>query len=361
MRMPGNALWKYAVPVLALAAVSSCGYRHRAYENPITAETEQPDKRLYDKAIDDIEHRRYETARITLNTLLNTYDSSEFLAKAKLAIADAWFREGGTRGFLQAEAEYKDFILFYPTMEEAAESQQKICEIHYRQMEKPDRDPAEALRAEAECRQLLVQFPNSIFAPDAEQMLRNVQEVLGESEMRVGDFYRRRGSFNAAANRLGGVADQYPLYSRADEALWFEGQSYSRLGDRFREREGEAYTRLVRDYPLSEYVDDARARLEQLEMEVPEADPAALARMEYELENRVQPGLFHRAFGFMRRGPETWTAARSGSPTMTPAQPTIPPLVPLPGENAGFQGDVTVAPVADTSALDENPDARQQQ
>ena len=52
------------------------------------ADTQQPDKILYDKAVKDIEHGRYETARLTLNTLINTYDSSEFLAKAKLEIAD---------------------------------------------------------------------------------------------------------------------------------------------------------------------------------------------------------------------------------------------------------------------------------
>src|SRR5690606_15302128 len=130
----------------------------------------------------------------------------------------------------------------------------------------PDRDPGEALRAEQECRQLMVQFPNSIFAPEAEQKLRNIQEVLAESEMRVGDYYRRRGSFDAAANRMGAVADQYPLYSKADEALWFEGDSYARLGGtRFQDREIDAYTRIVRDYPLSEYVDPARERLEAME------------------------------------------------------------------------------------------------
>ena len=35
----------------------------------------------------------------------------------------------------QAEAEYKDFILFYPTLEESAEAQEKVCMIHYRQMD----------------------------------------------------------------------------------------------------------------------------------------------------------------------------------------------------------------------------------
>jgi len=139
--------------LLAVALVSTgCSFHRKKYENPITKDTEQPDKVLYDKAIKDIEKSRFEIARLTLNTLINTYDSSEFLAKAKLAIADSWMRQAGAEGLAQAEAEYKDFQLFYPTMPEAPEAQSKICEIHIRQMEKADRDPNNALRAEQECR-----------------------------------------------------------------------------------------------------------------------------------------------------------------------------------------------------------------
>src|SRR5580700_10949512 len=193
-----------AVLVLALAG-SACGFKRKRYENPISKETQQPDKVLFDKAVNDIEHGRYEIARLTLNTLINTYDTSEYLAKAKLAVADSWYREGGTHGLSQAEAEYKDFILFYPAMEEAAESQEKICMIHYKQMEKADRDPNNALRAEQECRQLIVQFPNSKFVPETEQKLRNIQEALGGSELAVGDFYHHRGINAGAANRLGSL------------------------------------------------------------------------------------------------------------------------------------------------------------
>jgi outer membrane protein assembly factor BamD len=349
---------RWAVAALALVTASSCGFRHKKYDNPITQATDQPDKILFDKAVKDIEKGRYEIARITLNTLLNTYESSEFGAKAKLAIADAWYREGGTRGLSQAEAEYKDFILFYPAMEEAAESQKRICDIHVRQMEKADRDSNQALRAEQECRQLLVQFPNSKFAPDAEQTLRNIQEVLAEAEYRVGVFYRSRGSYNAAANRLGGVADQYPLFSKAADSLWYEGQSYQKLGATFRSQEADSLVRIVRDYPLSQWVDEATARLKELEVRVPEPDPAALARQQFDLDNRVRPGIMSRTFGFMARGPNTWTAAKNGAPQMTAPKQNIPPLVPSAGGRGGFQGDVTVAPVTNPTALETNPDAR---
>ena len=89
-----------------------------------TSGNAQPsDKLLYDQAINRIERRDYQGARLTLNTLINTYGSSQYLPQAKLAIADSWFREGGARGLAQAEAEYKDFILFYPNIKDAPESQ----------------------------------------------------------------------------------------------------------------------------------------------------------------------------------------------------------------------------------------------
>src|ERR1700734_3718902 len=149
--------------VLAFFLLSGFGFLHlhKKYETPITKETLQPDKVLFDKAIKNIEHGDYEAARLTLNTLINTYDTSEYLAKAKLAIADSWFREGGSHGLAQAEAEYKDFILFYPNMEEAAESQFKVCNIHFKQMDKADRDNSQGQRAEDECRQVMVAFPNA--------------------------------------------------------------------------------------------------------------------------------------------------------------------------------------------------------
>jgi len=350
---------RYILTVLLIAGLlSSCGFRRKKYDNPITKDTKQPDKVLYDKAIADIEHSRFEIARITLNTLINTYDQSEFLAKAKLAVADSWYREGGTAGLAQAEAEYKDFILFYPTMEEAPESQEKICLIHYKQMEKSDRDPSQALRADEECRQLIVQFPNSKFVPEAQQLLRNIQEALGDAEYRVGSFYFKRGDNPAAANRLTHLVDQYPLYSKADAALWELGDSYGRLGPRFRKQSGEAYARIVKDYPLSSYADAAKKKLTEMELTVPPADPVAVDRMKWEAENRQKQGILPKYTSFLRRGPDVNNAARSGTPAMTTLRPDVPVSVPQVAAGGTGVNEVTSGPITDPTALEKNPDAR---
>src|SRR6185312_7466426 len=58
--------------------------------------TAEPDKILYKRAMDDLKRGRQEVARLSLQTLINTYPDSEYLAKAKLAIADSYYKEGGS-------------------------------------------------------------------------------------------------------------------------------------------------------------------------------------------------------------------------------------------------------------------------
>jgi outer membrane protein assembly factor BamD len=358
--LPRRAL----LPVLSIGLLASC--IHKKYETPITKNTQQPDKVLFDQAMHDIEHGRYEVARISLQTLMNTYESSEFLAKAKLAIADSWYREGGANGLAQAEAEYKDFILFYPNMPESAEAQNRVCEIHYKQMDKSDRDWSQTLRAETECRTLLVQFPNSKFAPLAAQRLRNIQESLAEHEFVVGDFYHKRDMNPAAANRLDTLVGQYPLYSKADEALYEAGDSYSKMGPRFRQKAGEMFARIVREYPLSNRAEDAKRRLEDMEFPIPQVDRAAYDRMKYEQENYHRPGLLARSTSFLRGAPDVSHAAKSGQPTMTDPKPTIPASVPVANTadaantTGGGTGttDVSATNVGSDTALEKNPDAR---
>ena len=135
--------------ILALSAACT----NKKVKNPIAnVDSKQPDKVLFDRAMDALKHNRYDVARLTLQTLINTYPDSEFIARAKLGVADSWYVEGGSAAMAQAENEYSDFKTFFPNMPEAAEAQLKIANIHYQQMEKPDRDYTHALRAEQEYR-----------------------------------------------------------------------------------------------------------------------------------------------------------------------------------------------------------------
>src|SRR5207244_2994953 len=122
----------------------------------------------------------------------------------------------------------------------------------------------------------------------------------------------------------------------------------------------ESYARIVREYPLSGYADDAKKKLQAMELPIPAADPAAVARMKYEQEHRTRAGIVGKTTGFLKHGPDVHTAAKSGSPAMTTLNPTIPASVPTPAGATGFVGDVTntVVTPGTGSALDTQPDAR---
>ncbi|MEO6828787.1 MAG: outer membrane protein assembly factor BamD, partial [Acidobacteriaceae bacterium] len=187
----------------------------------------QPDKELFDRSMQALKKGKYDIARLDLQTLLNTYPDSEYAMRAKLAIGDTWYKEGGTAALQQAEEEYKDFITFFPDKPEAAEAQMKVADIYYKQMQKPDRDPTNAVRAQEEYRAMILQYPDSSLVPQAKQHLREVQEVLGDHEFAIGAFYQTQMNYAASIARLQSIIDTYPLYSRTDEALLDVGDAYA--------------------------------------------------------------------------------------------------------------------------------------
>jgi outer membrane protein assembly factor BamD len=224
-----------ALAFLLLAGASAEAARKKkpkkAYDlsaNPLAGvNSKQPDKELYDKAMVALKKGRYDVARLDLQTLLNTYPESEYRMRAKLSVGDTWFKEGGTAALTQAEAEYNDFITFFPNAPEAAEAKMKVGDIYYEQMEKPDRDYTNAQEAEKSYREMINMFPDSGLIPRAKQKLRDVQEVLAERETEIGLYYESRENFNASIARLDTVADTYPLYSRSDQVLLGIGDAYA--------------------------------------------------------------------------------------------------------------------------------------
>jgi outer membrane protein assembly factor BamD len=305
---------------------------------PAVGTSAEPDKVLYAKAENDMKHGRYSIGRLGLQTLINTYPDSEYLAKAKLAIGDSYFKEGGTAGLKQSIVEYKDFITFFPFLDESAYAQLQIAMAHYRQMEKPDRDHAEAVQAEAEFQTFLEKYPNSPLLPQAEQHLRDVQEVLAEGNFRVASFYYTRAAYRAAGARLIELTNRYPLYSQADQANWMLGQIYEK--GEHNEIAARYYARIVKDYPLSPLAGGAKNKLVKFGVPVPPADPTAVARMQKE-QSADRPGRVKRTMTFLKTTPDVSTAARSGPPTMTPASESGDETI-----GFGLQPNANVAPAS---------------
>src|SRR5579863_3716889 len=341
------------IPLIVLLGVLlalSAACTNKKSVNPLAnIGSKQPDKVLFDKAMDAMRHNRFDVARLTLQTLINTYPDSEYIARAKLAVGDSWYAEGGTAALAQAEQEYSDFEIFFPNMPEAAEAQLKIANIHYQQMEKADRDYTHAMRAQDEYRKMILQYPDSKLVPEAKQRLLEVQEVLGQREFEIGRFYFLRESYAASIARLKSLVEQYPLYSRADEALYLLGQNYEGQIARFRaaptcdahflprgcsteavksryigeltKSASEAYAKILTRYPIMDRSDDAKKRLEALHQPLPRITRAALAQNKAEEASRRDSTAVQRILETWKKGPDVSQATKIGEPALTDTTP----------------------------------------
>jgi outer membrane protein assembly factor BamD len=304
-----------------------------------------PDKQLYDKAMTLMGKGHFDVARLDLQTLLNTYPDSEYQMRAKLAIADSWYREGGTAALTQAEAEYEDFRVFFPNAPEAAEAQMRIGDIYFRQMDKPDRDYSKATHAEEEYRRMLTDYPDSVLVPDAKQRLREVQEALATREAEIGAFYATHSNWAATIARYQTVVDSYPQYSHMDDVLVGLGDAYetqaryirslkqmpeapkARLEKEYDDMAAAAYRKVVLEHAASPHVEDARDRLAAMNLPIPAPTPEQMAasaalensRRQYRLQDRLGLLFLHK--------PDVVQAATLGDPPLADPKPTTAPEI----------------------------------
>jgi outer membrane protein assembly factor BamD len=329
-----------------------------------------PDKVLYDKALDATKRGHFDVARLDLQTLLNTYPDSQYQMKAKLAIADSWFKEGGTAALTQAEQEYKDFETFFPNAPEAAEAQMRVGDIYFREMDKPDRDYSKVLHAEEEYRLMLQQYPESSLVPQAKQRLREVQEVMATREAEIAAFYATHSNWAATIARYQTVVDTYPQYSRMDDVLIGLGDAYETEARYVRSLKGlpeagkaklektyddlaiTAYSKVVLEHSASSHVEDARDRLDAMNAPIPTPTSAQVAASVALENSRRQYRLQDRAILLVMHRPDVVPAARDGDPTLADPAPTLAPHI-----SNQIQNDFKDAFVAPTSANGSAPAA----
>ncbi|HEX5284688.1 MAG TPA: outer membrane protein assembly factor BamD [Bryocella sp.] len=327
--------------------------------NPLIGkDADLPDKQLYDKALAQIKSGHFDVARLDLNTLLSTYPDSQYQMRAKLAIADAWYREGGSAALAQAEQEYKDFITFFPNAPEAAEAQMRVGDIYFKQMDVPDRDYSKATHAEEEYRTMLKQYPDAPkeILKEAQQKLRDVQEVLAQREADIGAFYASHEDWPAALARYQTVVETYPQYSHMDDVLIGIGDAYeaeakiaraaklcppnppqgtpcmsealkSAIEQEYDGKAAAEYREVVLKHAAAPHAEFAKERLAAMNLPIPQPTAEDVAASEALEGSRAQYTMQKRLALLFLRKPDTVTAAQVGDPPLDDPSPVLAPEV----------------------------------
>jgi len=116
-----------ALGVMAFLLLSISPGLADAQQSARKASTNRTDTMLFEQAQKALSKSNFAEARTLLTNLIDTYPDSGYVPRAKLSIADSWYSE---HEFKQAEAEYRDFVTFFPNRPEVAAAQQRISSIH---------------------------------------------------------------------------------------------------------------------------------------------------------------------------------------------------------------------------------------
>lgn len=240
-----------------LLSVPSCAGKHRSKEPP------PPPEQAYQMAIAKMEKKRYYTARTMLQALLPRIapDDRDLLPKVQLAIADAYFKDGGLLNYGEALNAYRNFIIYYPQHPSSDRAQFMVAMSLFKQVPAPDRDQALTLKAIEEFNKVAATYPDSTFAQKAREQVILCQDELAEHERLVGWFYQRRKAYGAALDRYHGIIERYPRARSINRVLYDMGRCQIALGHRIEAE--EVLGQLFHDSPNDPLVRKAKALLDE--------------------------------------------------------------------------------------------------
>jgi len=258
---------RLSLVVLTISCITGCGPKGARLQKSVVP----PDRSLYESGKEYLDKSQYVKARLAWQTLISTYGESELCSNALFALADSYYDEGGTENLLQAEDQYKNFIVFFPIDPKVPDAMMKIIALNRKMTSSPDRDPSYAYKTEAAIKKMLELHPDSDFSPIAREFLKEIQEILARGNFDVGQFYASKGNYPAAESRYLEVINRYKDYSGMD-AIYF-GLADALEKSNKPEDASFYYDRIARAYPDSGYFERARSRLDVLGKPIPPVDP----------------------------------------------------------------------------------------
>jgi outer membrane protein assembly factor BamD len=259
---------------LLLVALAGWGCAHGG-EVDIATLASNSDQVIWEAGQKALEKHQYEAARQHFKRIIDGFPQSEYGPAARLALADSYFQEGGTGGYILAIAAYREFLTIYPSHPRSDYAQFQTGECYFKQRNGPDRDQTPTRNALDEYQRLLEFYASSSYIEKARERIRDCRQSLARAEYLAGYFYQRtRQAYRAAIARYEAMLSEYPDFDQLDEVLYRLGECLGLAG-----RPAEALPhlgRLIEEFPKSERAEDARRLMDDLRSRGAPAAPPLL-------------------------------------------------------------------------------------
>jgi len=248
--------------LLTLAACSS---------TPVLTDTQYSTK-----ANEAMKEQMYDLAIDNYQKLLEEYPFSDYSEEAQLKIGQAQYQN---KQYAEAIASFQDFQRMHPTNPNLALTEYYTALSYMDQMGNKDRDQRAADNAQAHFQLLLARYPDSPFATEAKQKLKQCREIIAGHELAVAKFYLVWTNPVGAEARLRRLLENYPDTDVAGAGLFQFGNYFRKRGDLT--RSALAYASLVSLYPGNPDLGEAKTELAELKAKkIDVADPPLPALVE---------------------------------------------------------------------------------
>ena len=197
-----------------------------------------------------------------LRQVIDSFPKSFYAQRAKILIADAYFRKGDESNMILAAAEYREFIRTYPYSPSAAYSQYQVAMTFHKKILKPGRDQSKTIQALAEFKKVITDYPASDQAKAAQEKIKDCEERLASHNAEIAISYCKRRAYRAAISRLTEIMTTYPEYSRLDEVYFYLGESHFLMN--LLDQAVPYFTKVVTDYPGKGLAKEATKRLSEI-------------------------------------------------------------------------------------------------
>jgi len=182
-----------------------------------TTEKRLSAKEYYTNANDAFVQENFPKAVEDYRNLLDQYPLNPYAEEAQLKIAYSYYLD---KKYTEAIAAFGDFERAYPTSTHLpfVEYYRGMCYLE--QMRSIDRDQSVAEKANDFFRNVVDRYPDSPFAPQAEEKIRICRDALAAHELYIADFnYNFSDNPLATLSRLRRIIELYPETDATPQAL----------------------------------------------------------------------------------------------------------------------------------------------
>ena len=181
----------------------------------------------YKKGMEELEKGQALIAAKKFNEAEILFPQSQWAPRSALMSAYSYFDFGY---YGESIDEVNRFLKTYPNSDRKNYAYYLKAMSYYNQIVDEKKDLGPIIEAKESFQLIILQYPNSEYAMDAEFKLELIEEILAAKEMHVGRFYLKKEKWIPAINRFKKVVEDYETTIFAEEALHRLVEVYYKIG-----------------------------------------------------------------------------------------------------------------------------------